>query len=325
MVTRRSVLKSGASLMLLGSMGSRSIAARAAEVASRTNLQVPYSSGRQIPSIDIPDNACDCHHHIYNPIHFPYAPDDVRNQPPATVEAYRLLQRKLRVKRNVIIQPSAYGTDNECLLDALRQMGNQARGVVVVDRNISESELDAMNQLGVRGVRFNIATGAADDREAILSLAQRINQFGWHVHFWMSANDTVKMESLLNQLPSQIVFDHRGHLPQPEGINHPAFKVICDLISKGKAWVKLSGLYQDSKIGEPTYADTVKVGKAFVQFAPERMLWGSDWPHPSIFSERKPWPDDANMLSLLAEQAPDETVRNRILVDNPAILYGFAR
>lgn len=288
-------------------------------------LQVPFSSGRQLPTIQVPANACDCHHHIYDPVRFPYAPDDVRNQPPATVDAYRLLQKKLGMTRSVIIQPSAYGVDNACTLDALAQMGANARAVVVVSTKITDDELNRMHKLGVRGIRFNIATGAADDRDAILSLAQRISQFGWHVHFWMSANDTVKMESLLNQLPSQIVFDHRGHLPQPEGTSHPAFRVICNLISKGKAWVKLSGLYQDSKIGEPTYADTVKVGKAFVQFAPERMVWGSDWPHPSIFSERKPWPDDANMLSLLAEQVSEEPVRNRILVDNPAILYGFAR
>ena len=101
--------------------------------------------------------------------------------------------------------------------------------------------------------------------------------------------------------------------------------MICGLLEKGQAWVKLSGLYQDTKVGEPGYADTVKVGKAFVDAAPERMLWGTDWPHPSIFSERKPWPDDANMLDLLAEQARDETVRHRILVEHPAALYGFDR
>ena len=324
MVSRRSVLKSGASLLMLGAATGRLAEAQAAEPPSRSALQVPYSSGRQIPGIEVPENACDCHHHIYDPIRFPYAPDDVRNQPPATVEAYRLLQRKLGLKRNVIIQPSAYGTDNECLLDALRQIGSQARGVVVVDRNITEKELDAMHRAGVRGVRFNIATGASKDRSAMSEIVAKIANFGWHAHFWMGAKDTIEKASYLQQLPVKVVFDHRGHIPQPEGIDHPVFKVICDLIQKDRAWVKLSGIYQDSAVGEPNYADTVKVGRAFVQCAPERMVWGSDWPHPSIFSERKPYPDDTRQLNLLAEQAPDAATRQRILVDNPAVLYGFS-
>lgn len=297
--------------------------ASAAEKGKTTGLQVPYSAGRALPTIDMPDNACDCHHHIYDPVTYPYVPEDVRNQPPATVDAYQLLQQKLGLKRNVIIQPSAYGLDNRCTLAALQKMGSNARAVVVVDAKVTDAELDAMHKLGVRGIRFNISTGGTDDRDVILRLSQRVHQLGWHVQFWMSANDAVKMEALLLQMPSQIVFDHRGHLPQPEGANHPAFKVICNLIDKGRAWVKLSGLYIDTKVAAPTYADTVEVGRALVRHAPERMVWGTDWPHPSVFSERKPWPDDAQMLNLLAEQAPDDAVRQRILVTNPATLYGF--
>jgi len=287
-------------------------------------MQVPYSAGRQPPKINVPANACDCHHHIYDPVTFPYAPDDVRNQPPATVDAYRLLQEKLRLTRNVIVTPSAYRTDNACTLSALEQIGGAARAVVVVDPGVARRELDAMHVRGVRGIRFNVATGDSSDAKAILSLSERVNELGWHVQFWMSARDTVQSAPLLNQLPSQIVFDHRGHLPQPAGIDDPAFKVIANLVDKGRAWVKLSALYIDSVVGEPSYADTVKVGRAFVRLAPERVVWGTDWPHPSIYSERKPWPDDANMLDLLAEQAPSESARQRILVTNPEILYGFS-
>ncbi|MBP2638453.1 MAG: amidohydrolase 2 [Firmicutes bacterium] len=286
-------------------------------------IQVPYSAGRQYPTIMVPDNACDCHHHIYDPVRFPYLPTDVRNQPPATVDVYRLLQRRLGLVRNVIVTPSAYGTDNACTLDALRKMGVNARGVVVVDGSISDAELQDMHNLGVRGIRFNIATGGSDNREMIFTLSNRINELGWHVQFWMSANDTVKMEDFLQSLPSPIVFDHRGHLPQPEGVTHPAFRTICKLIDQGKTWVKLSGIYLDTKVGDPSYEDTVQVGKAYVQYAPERLVWGTDWPHPTIFSERRAWPDDANMLDLLAKQAEDELVRKRILADNPAELYGF--
>lgn len=319
MNVRRSLLKGGGVLALSRLCG------HLASAVAEEGIQVPYSSGRRYPKIRVPENACDCHHHIYDPVRFAYVPEDVRNQPPAGVDAYRLLQKRLGTTRSVIVQPSAYGFDNACTLDALKQMGASARAVVVVNESISDGELDAMHALGVRGIRFNIATGASKDRGPIMNLAQRVHAFGWHVQFWMSAADTVAMESFLQRLPNQIVFDHRGHIPQPEGVAHPAFKVICGLLEKGRAWVKLSGLYQDTKVGEPGYADTVKVGKAFVDAAPERMLWGTDWPHPSIFSERKPWPDDANMLDLLAEQAPDETVRHRILVENPATLYGFDR
>jgi predicted TIM-barrel fold metal-dependent hydrolase len=322
MVTRRSLLK-GAGALALGGMYGPLTKVAAAQARPPQGIQVPYSAGRQYPAIKVPENACDCHHHIYDPIRFPYVPEDVRNQPPAGVDAYRLLQKRLGISRNVIVQPSAYGFDNACTLDALEQMGANARAVVVIDPSISDGELSAMNQKGVRGIRFNIARGASRNNDTIMTLAQRVHAFGWHIQFWMSAKDTVDMESILHQLPNQIVFDHLGHIPQPEGIAHPAFKVICGLLEKGKGWVKLSGLYQDTKVGEPTYADTVKVGKAYVEFAPERMVWGSDWPHPSIFSAHKPWPDDAKMLDLLAEQAPDESLRHRILVTNPAILYGF--
>jgi predicted TIM-barrel fold metal-dependent hydrolase len=286
-------------------------------------IQVPYSTGRNRPLLHVPANACDCHHHIYDPVRFSYTPDDTRNQPPATVDVYKLLQRRLGTSRDVMIQPSAYGTDNGCLLDALKQMGSRARGVAVVDRTVTDAELDRMHEAGVRGIRFNIATGAASDEAMILELSRRVAALGWHTAFWMTADDTVHMADLLNKLPSTIVFDHRGHIPQPDGIMHPAFKVICNLLDKGRTWVKLSGLYQDSKTGEPGYADTVKVGQAYVKHAPDRMVWGSDWPHPSEFSSRKPMPNDATMLDLLAEQAPDESVRTKILVTNPAALFGF--
>ena len=296
----------------------------APETLETAGLQVPYSAGRQRPTIPVPENACDCHHHIYEPVRFPYVPEDVRNQPPAGVDAYRLLQKRLGTTRNVIVQPSAYGFDNACTLEALEKMGDSARAIVVIPESITADELDAMHALGVRGIRFNTASGGPKDYAAMQRLACRVHDWGWHVQFWVSAQDIVEVESFFSTLPNPLVFDHRAHLPQAEGIAHPAFRVICNLIEQGKTWVKLSGLYHDTKFGEPGYADTVSVGKAFAEFAPERMVWGTDWPHPSIFSERRPWSDDANMLDLLAEQVPDESIRHRILVTNPEILYGFA-
>ena len=301
--------------------GSKS--ALAAAIPGAAGIQVPYSAGRQRPLVPVPEKSCDCHHHIYEPVRHPYVPEDVRNQPPAGVDAYRLLQKRLGVTRNVIVQPSAYGFDNACTLEALEQMGADARAIVVINESFPDDELNAMHALGVRGIRFNTASGGPKDYAAMQRLAHRVHAWGWHVQFWLEAQDIVEMTAFFSAIPNTLVFDHRAHLPQTEGIAHPAYQVVCDLIEKDRAWVKLSGLYHDTKFGEPDYADTVSVGKAFAAFAPERMLWGTDWPHPSIFSERRPWPDDANMLDLLAEQVPDESIRQRILVSNPEILYGF--
>lgn len=287
------------------------------------NLQVPYSIGRDVPTISVPEGACDACHHIYDPVRFPYLPEDVRNQPPATVDVYKMLQRKLGLTRNVIIQPSAYGTDNRCLLDALKQMGiENSRAIVVVDGEISNQKLEKMHKKGVCGIRYNVSRGASFDSTAILKMADKIKDMGWNIHFWMPADTTVAVEETLHKLPVPIVFDHRGHLPKGVGINHPAFKVITRLMGEGKAWVKLSALYHDSKL-DNDYADTVAIGKAYVDFEPNRVLWGTDWPHPSEVSARKELPNDAHLLDLLAKQAPNEKDRKLILVDNPAKLYHF--
>lgn len=326
MLTRREALTGGlmvaAATMKSGTFGVPALA----DSNEARGVEVPYSSGREFPKTTTPENACDCHHHIYDPANYPYVPGDVRKQPPATVEFYRLLQKRLRLKRNVIVQPSAYGTDNRCILSALQAMGKSARAIVVVDTTIADSELQSMNALGVRGIRINSASaGKGVAEQDILSLSHRAHELGWHVQFWIAPEQTVRLESVLAQLPSPIVFDHRGHIPQPEGIEHPAFKVICRLIDKGNTWVKLSGLYWDSQSGPPLYQDTVQVGRAFVKHAPQRMIWGTDWPHPTIYDQGKPFPDDAEMFDLLSAQAPDDNLRHRILVENPELLYGFEK
>lgn len=291
-------------------------------MTNKTPIQVPFSSGRNCPIYEIPENACDSHHHIYDPVRFPYLPTDVRNQPPSTVDCYRLLQRRLGTARNVIIQPSAYGTDNRCTLDALAQMGKEnTRAVVVVDADISDEELRQMHEAGVRGVRFNINCGGSDDLGVIRTLAERIAPMGWSICFWMSPELAVELEDFLRSLPCEIVFDHRGHIPADAGVNHPAFAVIAKMLREEKAWVKLSGLYIDTKCAD--YADTIAVGRAYVQANPNRILWGTDWPHPSCYSGRQPVPDDAAMLDALMLQAGDAETFRKILVDNPAKLFGF--
>lgn len=286
------------------------------------NIQVPYSTGRNVPKVNIPENACDCHHHIYDPVRFAYQPTDVRNQPPATASCYRMLQERLGTMRNVIIQPSAYGTDNSCTLDALRSMGKEnTRAVAVVDETVTDQELSRMDAMGVRGIRFNINCGGSDNLDEIRALAERIAPMNWSICFWMSPDLAVSLEDFLRELPCEVVFDHRGHIPAEQGVNHPAVEVISRMLADGKAWVKLSGLYIDTN--REDYADTIQVGKAYVQANPDRVIWGTDWPHPSCYSSRKPMPNDADMLDDLLLQAGSEENFRKILVDNPARLFGF--
>ncbi len=282
--------------------------------------QVPYSSGTEAPKLKAPANACDCHMHIYDS-RFPVAPNATLRPPDAHVDDYRLLQRRIGTTRNVVVTPSTYGTDNRCTLDAMAKIGPTARGVAVVDTSVSDDELKRLAALGISGIRFNPVQAGATTVDMLEPLSKRVNDLGWHVQIHMLGDQIAKIEDLLQRLPSPIVFDHMGRLAQPAGVEHPAFQIIRRLIDKGRTWVKLSGAYQDTKVGPPSYADASKVAQAYAKAAPERMLWGSDWPHPTA----KDKPDDAVLFDLLAEWAPDDATRYRILVDNPQVLYGFPK
>jgi predicted TIM-barrel fold metal-dependent hydrolase len=177
-----------------------------------------------------------------------------------------------------------------------------------------------MSDLGVRGIRINLVFAGGATLEMVEPLAQRINELGWHLQLSMPAEVTVQLKDVLPRLPTPIVFDHIARIPPDTGVSHPAFKVVRGMIDKGRTWVKLSGAYLLSKVGAPTYADTGAVARAFAQAAPERMLWASNWPHPTEKVEK---PDDAVLFDLLAAWVPDESARKRILVQNPEEVYGF--
>jgi predicted TIM-barrel fold metal-dependent hydrolase len=294
------------------------VGARARRAAAQ---QVKWSAGTGAPKLRAPADAADCHHHIYD-AKYPVDPRSTLRPGDASVEDYRALQHRIRTSRNVIVQPSTYGTDNSCTLDALVAFGPTARAVAVVDTTVSDAELKRMNGLGVRGIRFNLAQAGATTPEMIEPLSKRVNDLGWHIQINAPAAKIMEIKDILNRVPSPIVFDHLAHIPEPEGTAHPLFGVVLALIDKGKTWVKLSGAYADTKIGPPTYSDSSAVARAYVQKAPERLVWGSDWPHPS---ERDNKPDDAILFDLLLDWAPEERVRNRILVQNPETLYGFAK
>lgn len=283
---------------------------------------VPYSAGMQAPRLVAPKNACDCHMHIYDS-RYPVAPEATLRPPDASVDQYRLLQKRIGTTRTVIVNPSTYGTDNECMLEALAHLGPTARGIAVLHPGVSDAELARLDRLGVRGVRFNLArSGAATVVDMIEPLAHRIYDLGWHLQLLMPPDQLAHVGTLLQRLPTTIVFDHLGRLPVASSTSHPGFAVIRNLLDSGRAWVKLSGAYLLTQRGSP-YADVGDLGKALVKAAPERMVWGSDWPHVVASAGEKPMPDDAILLDLLLDWVPGADTRKKILVDNPACLYGF--
>jgi D-galactarolactone isomerase len=289
------------------------------EVGRAGAQEVPYSTGIEPPKVKAPANACDCHMHMYDS-KYPVDRTATLQPPDARVADYRLFQKRIGTSRNVVVTPSTYGTDNQITLDCIAQFGATARGVAVVDTRVADTELRHMNDLGIRGIRFNLVQAGATTIDMIEPLSKRVNELGWHVQIHMKGEQIAANEDLLLRLPSPIVFDHLGRLTPPNPLDNPGFKTISKLIDKGRTWVKLSGAYQDSKIGPPTYSDMIDVGRAYIKAAPDRMVWGSDWPHPT---EKEKKPNDAELFDLLAEWAPDPATRTVILVRNPEALYGF--
>jgi len=309
---RRTVLKAM-------SAGAAGLAGTLRAGAARAQT-VPWSGGTERPRTPAPADAADCHHHIYDH-RYPVDPHAKLRPADATVADYRRLQKRLGTTRNVVVQPSTYGTDNRCMLDALGQFGPSARGVAVVNAGVTDAELKRLHERGVRGIRFNLVQAGATTLAMLEPLSRRVNDLGWHVQIHMLASQIAGIDDLLNRLASPIVFDHMARIPGSTGVNDPAFRIVAGLVRKGRTWVKLSGAYMDSTVGPPTYADRGAIAKAFLGVSPERMVWGTDWPHPT----EKVKPDDAVLFDLLADWAPEEALRTRVLVGNPEALYGFAK
>ena len=209
--------------------------------------------------------------HIYDH-RFPVAPNAKLRPADATVDDYRLLQKRIGTTRNVVVTPSTYGTDNSVTLDAIAKLGAAARGVAVVDASVSDAELKRLDGLGITGIRFNLVQSGATTIEMLEPLSKRVDALGWHVQIHMLGDQILQTQDLLQRLPSRIVFDHLARIPQLAGVDHPAFAFVQKLIDKGRTWVKLSSAYQDSKVGPPTYADVSKVAQAYVKAAPEQMV-----------------------------------------------------
>lgn len=286
------------------------------------NEPVPNSAGTSLPRYKAPADTCDSHIHIYDP-RFKMAWPGLRAVTDASVGEYRLLQLRLGTTRTIVVQPAAYGTDNSVTVDAIEQLGmDKARGVAVLHPDVSVERLKALDAGGIRGLRFtqHEPRTAVTSRDMIEPLARRVAELGWHVQLHLRGEQIVDMAELIERLPGTVVIDHMARLSQPEGTRHPALGVVKKLLDSGRGWVKLSGPYLDTKIGPPRYADIKPTARALIEHAPERCVWGSDWPHPT---EPHTKPDDAVLFDLLQEWAIDEPTRHKILVANPATLYGF--
>jgi len=281
-----------------------------------------WSTGTERPRSKAPANATDCHHHIYD-ARFPLAPNATLKPGDAFVADYRALQARIGTSRNVIVQPSTYGIDNSLLVESIAGFGQKnARGVAVVNTSVTDAELKQLHAAGVRGIRFNLAPPGTTTLDMVRPLAQRIAPMGWHVQVNAPAAALLEAKATWSDLPVPVVFDHLGRVLQPGALEQNTFAMVRELVQRDKAWVKLSGFYLDSKIGAPTYADAVQVATTYAKESPERVVWGSDWPHPTEQSKNL-IPNDAVLFDLLSEVVPSEAARNRVLVDNPGRLYQF--
>jgi D-galactarolactone isomerase len=278
-----------------------------------------WSSGSNPPAFRLPEGAVDCHMHIYDD-RFPSAPGTQLRPPNASIGQYRQIQARLGIRRNVVVNPSTYGTDNSCMLDALKKFGPDARGIAVVDTSVTDVQLAEMDRAGVRGIRFNLSYPGATTIDMLAPLASRIAPLGWHIELVVQGAKLPALEQHLQALPCPLVIDHIAHIPQPDGLTSEAMKTARRLVDRGNTWITLSGPYVDTKAGAPAYADVAPVSLAFVEMAPERMLWGTDWPHPT---EKRGKPDDAALVDVIASWIGRSDWQRMIFATNPAKLYGF--
>lgn len=277
------------------------------------------SQAERTPRLKAPPGTTDTHIHVFES-RFPLVPTALTKPPEAPVSDYMKVCKRLGIERAVVVQPSGYGTDNSCTLAAITSIGASARGVAVVPEAVADAELDRLTKAGIRGVRFHMLPGGVLAWESLEPLAARVLPFGWHVQLQLDGRRLPDHEAMLRRLPGTLVIDHVGKFVEPVPADHPSFRVLVRLVEAGRSYVKLSAPYEVSMVSPPNYDDVGALAKVLVQAAPERMLWATNWPH--LGQPRERLPDDA-VLDMLLDWAPDEAVRHKILVDNPARLYGF--
>lgn len=278
----------------------------------------PPNSDLTAPKFVAPPGTWDCHLHIVGPPEqYPHVPNRSYTPVEAHVEDYRCVTAALRIDHAVIVQPSFYGTDNRCACDAVLASNGRWRGVAVIDPAIKESDLADLHDTGFRGVRINLLFKGGLAMKVLEQIARLIQPLGWHVQLLVDGRDLPELAPRLRKLPVPFVIDHMGHMPASVGVQHPGFQTLLQLAREG-CWAKLSGPYRIS--GQPyPYEDVAPFARALVEVAPSRMVWGTDWPHPAVSI---PIPRAGDLMDLIPVWIPDAETRHRVLVENPARLYG---
>lgn len=281
----------------------------------------PPDPGTRRPNLQMPAGACDSHAHVFGPRdRFPYDPDRSYTPPEAPYSAYRAMLDTLGVERACLVQPSIHGTNNSAMLDAISQSGGAVRGIAVVDGDISDTGLEALHEGGVCGLRINLQFDGVDALVGIETLAARIAPLGWHLQFLANIANFHDALPRLAALPVDILFDHLGHMPAGHGIGAPPFQDMLALMREGRCWVKLSGPYRTSAEAGVPFADTAPFVAKLLDAAPDNLVWGTDWPHPHL---EIPMVNDGDLADLLGQWVGNDNLRHRILVENPARLFGF--
>jgi D-galactarolactone isomerase len=280
---------------------------------------MPPAASTKKPQLTPPPGAVDTHIHIYSD-RYPTAATAVIKPADASVADYLAVRRRLGVDRTVVVQPSAYGLDNTCTLDAMAEIGPSARGIAVCNESVSDAELARLDRLGIRGLRFFMLRGGAVNWESLETMSSRIAPLGWHIVLQLDGRDLPDYEARVKNLPSDVVIDHTGKFLEPVAPDHAGFKTLLRLLDDRRKWIKLAAPYETSKLGPPFYDDVGRLAKILVKAAPDRTVWASNWPHPSSGFDG---PDDADMLDLLLDWVGDDTTRRMVLADNPSRLYGF--
>jgi len=272
------------------------------------------------PAERLPPGSVDCHSHVFGPVsRYPYAANRGYTPPDAPLAAYRRMLDTMGFTRAVIVQPSVYGTDNRATMDAVKAMGDAFRAVVVVEPEIADRELAALDAAGARGVRFNLNNPGGLAVSAMAEVARRIAPLGWHIQVFADLNAHPELADTLARLPVATVIDHMGHLRPERGLDDPGARALLRLLEGGRSWVKISGAYRCSS-GPIPYRDTTRIARALAEAAPDRSVFGTDWPHPSY---DRAMPNDGDLVDLFHEWFPDAGTRRRILIDNPSRLYRF--
>ncbi len=263
--------------------------------------------------------ACDCHVHVFED-RWPLVASATYQPPHAPASAYRSeVQRALGVGRAIVVQPTGYGFDNRCTLTAMQQLGEGARGVAVVPPDVADAELESLHAAGVRGVRFMMLSGGVLPWSSLETLAARVAPLGWNINLQLDGRELPLHEAMLSRLPCRLVIDHIGKFLGPVELDGDAVHALCRLLDGGRCWIKLSAPYESSRSGPPAYDDVAPLVRMLAERFAERGLWASNWPHPNV----RPAPDNWALLDWALRCFGSEATCRRILVDNPAALYGF--